>query len=280
MTFSAYSFLEQGRHFQWGKNITFVDLLEVILKEFKVLDDKFDSKLESYRNELHELALELITCDSFSLDDCGPPRGSAPIVGCTEQSSPTFACAAWVGSDTQDEFQTLKDTLKRVKISSEHTLNEFCQMIQRADQAVYHILTKCARNAETSLKLLSTIEPRTKISWETHEQFFLINQAQIQHLQDEYASFLINRQFDSTRSKLFRALQKNTSRLNASSLAIQSAASLSAAAKLPPTRRYRRFSNRGYYSGGSCGGYMTGPDTFDRFFCRQIPTKRRPDDGS
>uniref|UniRef100_A0A8W8K9C7 Uncharacterized protein n=1 Tax=Magallana gigas TaxID=29159 RepID=A0A8W8K9C7_MAGGI len=140
--------------------------------------------------------------------------------------------AAGIGPDTQGEFQTLKDTLNRVKLPSELKLNESRQGIQRADQAVYHVLTKCARYAETSLKLLSTIEPGTKISSETLEQFFLINQAQIQYLQDEYASILVNSQFDSTTSKLFRALQKNTSGLTASSLeTLRSAASLSAAAK-------------------------------------------------
>lgn len=50
---------------------------------------------------------------------------------------PHFSCAARVGSDTKGEFQTLK----RVML----TLNKFCQGIQRADQAMYHVLTKCAK---------------------------------------------------------------------------------------------------------------------------------------
>lgn len=88
--------------------------------------------------------------------------------------------------------------------------------------------------------------------------YFLINQAQIQYLQDEYASILVNSHFDSTTLKLFRAMKKNNFGLNASSLdMIQSAASLSAAAKSPPTRHYSGFSNRWYYRGGSRGGYIT-----------------------
>lgn len=55
------------------ENLTFADLSEVISKEFKVLEDKIDCKLENYRKELHELAREPITCDS--LDDRDPPRG-------------------------------------------------------------------------------------------------------------------------------------------------------------------------------------------------------------
>ena len=48
----------------------------------------------------------------------------------------------------------------------------------------------------------------------SHVRWFLINEAQIQYLQDEYASILVKSQFDTTRSKLFRALQKDTSARN------------------------------------------------------------------
>lgn len=100
-----------------------------------------------------------------------------------------------MGLETQSEFQTLNNILNR-KLPSELKVNESHQGIQSADQAVYHVLTKCARYAEPSLKLLSTIEPGTKISSETLEQFILRNQVLVQYLQDEYASNLVNNQFD------------------------------------------------------------------------------------
>ena len=186
------------------ENITFADLSHVISKEFKVLEDKIDAKFASYRNELQELAREPVTRENLDISDL--PRGSAPTVGCTEQPSPTVVHAAGVGSDTQGEFQTLKDSLSRLKLPSELKLNESRQGIQRAD----HVLTRCARYSETSLKLLSTIEPGTIITAETLEQFFLINQAQIQYLQDEYASILVNSQFDTTTSELFFLHYKRT----------------------------------------------------------------------
>ena len=99
-----------------------------------------------------------------------------------------------------------------------------------------------------SLKLLSTIEPGTIITAETLVQFFLINQAQIQYLQDEYASILVNSQFDTLTLKLFRALQKNTSGLNASALE-----TLRSLAKSPPSttsRLYSIYNNRRQYSRG------------------------------
>ena len=162
--------------------MTFADLLHVISKEFKVLEDRIDVRFASYCNELQELAREQVTRENFDISDLS--CGSAPTVGCTEQPSPTVVRTAGVGSDTQGEFQTLKDSFSRLKLPSEIKLTESRQVIQRADQAVYHILTRCARYSETSLKLLSTIEPGTIITAETLEQFFLINQA-IQYLQDE-----------------------------------------------------------------------------------------------
>lgn len=42
--------------------------------------------------------------------------------------------------------------------------------------------------AETSLNVLSTIGPGTKIDLETLNQFFYVNQAQIQYLENKYAS--------------------------------------------------------------------------------------------
>ena len=184
MTFSACSFLDHLIPFSMGEeNMTFADLLHVISNEFKVLEDRIDVRFASYRNELQELAREQVTRENFDISDL--PCGSAPTVGCTEQPSPTVVRTAGVGSDTQGEFQTLKDSFSRLKLPSEIKLTESRQVIQRADQEVYHILTRCARYSETSLKLLSTIEPGTIITAETLEQFFLINQAQIQYLQDE-----------------------------------------------------------------------------------------------
>lgn len=84
------------------EHITFADLSDIISKEFKVLEEKIDCKLESCHKELHELAREPIIGDS--LDDRDPPRGSALILDCTEQPSSTFACAAGVGPDTKGEF--------------------------------------------------------------------------------------------------------------------------------------------------------------------------------
>lgn len=80
-------------------------------EEFKALEDKIDSKLESYRKEIHKLAQEPITS---SLNDRDPPCGCCSIISCTKQPSP---CASKVSLDIPGELQTLKDTSNRVSFS-------------------------------------------------------------------------------------------------------------------------------------------------------------------
>lgn len=83
-------------------------------EEFKALEDKIDSKSERYRKEIHKLAQEPITS---SLNDRDPPCGCGPIISCTKQTSPTFACASRVSPDIKGELQTLKITLNSVSFS-------------------------------------------------------------------------------------------------------------------------------------------------------------------
>ena len=117
------------------------------------------------------------------------------------------------------------------------------QGIQRQDQPVFNVLCKCSRYNETLVKLLSTIEPGSSVTQETLDQLFLIAQAQGRYLQEEYAALIVNGQFDKRTSKLFLALQKNTSRHNPSSLdTLRSAASLAAVSKPPQASRYGSYS--------------------------------------
>lgn len=97
----------------------------------------------------------------------------------------------------------------------------------------------------------------------------MINQAQIQY--EEYASILINSQFGSTTSTLFRALQKNTSGLNISSLeTLWSAASFQ--------RRPNQQQPDNIVDLAMSDAEVIGLGTFDRFSRRQFPTRRKLED--
>ena len=58
-------------------------------------------------------------------------------------------------TDLQGDFQALKETVTRVKLPAELRLNESRQGLRRNDQNVFNVLVKCARYAETSVKLLT-----------------------------------------------------------------------------------------------------------------------------
>jgi len=136
-----------------------------------------------------------------------------PSVLHDDHVAPSLASAGATGGsqDIQGDFQALKDSLSRIKRPADLKLNESRQGIQRQDQPVFNVLCKCSPYNETLVKLLSTIEPGSSVTQETLDQLFLIAQAQGPYLQDEYAALIVNGQFDNKTSKLFRALQKNTS---------------------------------------------------------------------
>lgn len=180
-------------------------------------------------------------------------------------------------SDIQGDFSALKDSLARIKLPTELRLNESRQGIKRSDVPVLNILSKCSRYSETTAKLLSTIEPGSSVTQETLDQLFLICHAQCKYVQDEYAAILVNGQFDQSTSRIFRALQKNTSGLNADSLdTLRSAATLSAASRTTAPARGASTSSyesgRGGYRGGQRGGRRG--DVFNSFASRQFPSSR------
>ena len=97
--------------FNGRENLIFADRSHVISKKFKAFEEKTDSKFVSYRNKLQELAREPVTRENLDISDL--PRGSARVVGCTEQPRPTVVRTAGVG---KGYFQTLKDSLNRLKL--------------------------------------------------------------------------------------------------------------------------------------------------------------------
>jgi len=192
---------------------------------------------------------------------------------------PSLASAGATGGspDIQGDFQALKDSLSRIKLPPDLKLNESRQGIQRQDQPLFNVLCKCSRYNETLVKLLSTIEPGSIVTQETLDQLFLIAQAQGRYLQDEYAALIVNGQFNNKTSKLFRALQKNTSGLNPSSLdTLRSAASLAAVSKPPQASRYGSYPARCKGS-GNYGYYGNNPhqDVFHSVSQKPFP-KRQP----
>lgn len=137
--------------------------------------------------------------------------------------------------DAQEDFQSIKDSLQKVKLPPELKLNESKQGIKREDQQTLNVLSRTARYAETTLKLLSTFDdiPFNESVDNKLAQIVKIQQAQICYLRDEYASLIVQSKFDKATSQTFRALQKNTSGLNAQALQNLKLASAISASSVP-----------------------------------------------
>ena len=62
-------------------------------------------------------------------------------------------------SDAQQEFVIIKDSLSKVRLPKELKVEDSRQGVRRGEQGRIVTFGKCARYAETSVKLLSTINP-------------------------------------------------------------------------------------------------------------------------
>ena len=113
--------------------------------------------------------------------------------------------------DTQGEFQTLKDSLSKVKSPADVKLNDSRQGIKRTDQPLMNALAKCGHYCETDIKLWCLLESETELKQETLDSLFLIQYAQIKYLQEEYAALLVSGQFNPSTAIILRSLKKKTS---------------------------------------------------------------------
>jgi len=118
----------------------------------------------------------------------------------------------YVAEDIQSEFAAIKDTLTKVKLPANLRLCESRQGIQRSDQTAFNILSRFGRYAETTIKLLSTIDEE-KIDEQSLQKLFSVQLAQIRYLQEEYSALVVQSQFYNSTARIFRSLQENTSGL-------------------------------------------------------------------
>ena len=138
--------------------------------------------------------------------------------------------------DAQEDFQSIKDSVQKVKLPPELKLDESKQGIKREDQQTLNVLSRTARYAETTLKVLSTFDDIQYNESVDNKlaQIVKIQQAQICYLRDEYANLIVQSKFDKSTSQTFRALHKNTSGLNPQALQnLKLASAISASASVP-----------------------------------------------
>ena len=256
-------------------------------KGTKELLSKIDRTIEDIRNKhtADSLRIELLEERFRNSFGSGFVTGSqfgqqeAPFAGNPgqfqqpQQTTGAFSperLSSLATEDIQGEFQALKDSHQRVKLSSDFKLNENKTGIARSDQSSYNIIVKSGRYVETGLKILSQIDierlpPDIK---ELLGDLFVCESAHIRYLQEEYASLLVQGQYGRDTSRLFRSLQRNTSAFNPQSLEqLRNAVTITAAAR--PTQRGGFGRGRGGFGRGS-----NRQDIFQQFQNRSVPTRR------
>jgi hypothetical protein len=180
---------------------------------------------------------------------------------------PTFTSAE---SDVQGEFQSIKDSVNSVKLPSDLKVSDTRQGIKLDDQGHSAVVNKCARFAETTLKLLWQIDNANNMTQEYMQQLYLIQLAQIRYLQEEHAGLIVQGQFDRDTARLFRALQRNSSGFTPESVTtLQHAATITASVR---QAQPQRGNTRGRpYSRGS----WRPRNNYSSFSNRDIPFRRQ-----
>jgi hypothetical protein len=247
------------------------------------LENKFDEFMSSFDNRLRNIEKGL--SETRFAQERRSEDSIPPALGLVGASNPPFLSSATGATsnqpDLQAEFQSLKDSLSKVKIPAELRLNDSRQGIKRSDQPLLNVIVKCGRYCETGIKLLGTLEAGSSLDQETLDNLFLIHHAQVKYLQEEFAALLVNGQFDTSTAKIFRSLQRNTSGFDQTSLeTLRSAATLAAAGRSSGSGDERGRRGQSYFYGRGRGrgsfSYRQDRDVFQSFANRQFPNRRQP----
>lgn len=168
-----------------------------------------------------------------------------------ESPGPTSLIGA--SEDIQGEFSTIKDSVSRVKLSPDLRVSDSNRGIKRSDQPFANVVQKCGRYAETTLKLLLSIN-ENRISDELLVDLWKVQVAQVRYLQEEHSSILVHGQFNPDVARLYRTLQKNTSGFSPRALDILEKATTISAANTPRGQPPRGRGSYGYGRFGQRGG--------------------------
>ena len=128
----------------------------------------------------------------------------------------------------QEEFVTIRDSVTTIRLPPGVKFIDSRQGLKRESQGTYNIVVKCAKYAETSLKILSQLHTNDPVV----RDLIIIQAAQIKYLVEEQAALLVQGNFNESTSKIYRTLQRNTSAFadEESIKLLRSAAQLAAAA--------------------------------------------------
>ncbi|GFO09416.1 NF-kappa-b inhibitor-like protein 2 [Plakobranchus ocellatus] len=136
-----------------------------------------------------------------------------------ERSTHHSASPAETSSSAADilkDFERLRDSLVRIPVPNNFKVNDTTTGIKQDCRGTLRVLSKCARFAETGLKVLTTLPDErdsssVSIQREDLESIFVVFAAQINFLQSEYAGLVVKSTFNDETSRIFRSFENNAS---------------------------------------------------------------------
>ena len=187
-------------------------------------------------------------------------------------------------ADIQRDFERLRDSLARIPTPPGLKVSDSSNGIKQECRPALKVLSKCARFAETGLKVLSQIpadrdSESVTVDKNDLESVFVVLAAQINFLQSEYAALVVRSTFNEDTSRMFRSFENNQGSFNEASLQnVRIAAELAAAqARFSPHSSTRgRGRGRGRGSGANFNYFSSWnrPHRRDGDVSRGFPTQR------
>ena len=187
--------------------------------------------------------------------------------------------------DALREFDSIKESLQRIKLPSHLKVADSQTGIRRECKDTYKVIAKCSRFAETGLRWIgkvTQIQPDQEadtyhVPEEMMKQLYNIFFAQIGYLRGEYTNLVVQSTFDSDTAKYFKSFESNQTTFTPQSLQnVRVAAELSSIAN----RRNSSRGRGGYFRGSTSRGRGSSfhrqqpDDMFTPFVNRTIPSRR------
>lgn len=175
-------------------------------------------------------------------------------------SGAEYGTAEDLGLDQiQEQFNGIRASVDKVILPPYLKLHDSRSGVKRDDQQALNVISKCGRYTETALKILSQVKDDE--SFDVKPLITTLT-ANINYLQEEYATLLVKGRFDDQTAQLFRSLQKGNSGFDSRSINnVRIAAELSSIPRgySRPQHFGNRPQGRGYNPRGGFGGYSGPP---------------------
>ena len=171
--------------------------------------DTLVKSVEEIRIQNAELRDKVARLEATSDQTVNQSETAVPPVTPANNGQPEARSASDNAADEAlQAFIIIKEHLQNVKLPNDLKVDESRQGIQRKDQAKLNVITKCAKFAETTVKLVSTLKPDSVTEADLSD-LHTIAAAQVRYLQEEHSMLMVNSTFGEGVEKLYKGFKRH-----------------------------------------------------------------------